>query len=180
MPECEPGALAKPGTVAYLLANVERLSKEGTFKGRLAARLVFAHLCSHPGCALPSYNRRWDWTCPVEAGGRDPGAIACATSLTRRGVHDALDWLAGEGLIGLDRIGTGTRRRYGAVTIVATGPSSPYRRRPQGTQFPTQFSDLGKEVSSLRRTDKELSSQFNDSSAPKRMRRTVAGRRPPA
>ena len=122
-------ALDKPGTVAYLVANTERLTRQGAFTGQPAARTVFLHLCFHPGGTLPPYDKRSAWECRVAAPSYDPGDITAATGLTRRTVDRALDWLAAEGFIDLDRKGTGPRRRYGAVTIIATGRSSDWKHR---------------------------------------------------
>jgi hypothetical protein len=121
-------ALAKPGTVAYLVANAERLTKNGAFTGQQAARTVFLHLCCHPA-AVWTPDKPSTWGVRVDNDSCDPGDIAEATGLTRRSVDRALDWLAAGGFIDLTRKGTGPRKRYGAVIISATNPSTDWKRR---------------------------------------------------
>ena len=121
-------ALAKPGTVAYLVANAERLTKNGAFTGQQAARTVFLHLCCHPA-AVWTPDKPSTWGVRVDNDSCDPGDIAEATGLTRRSVDRALDWLAAGGFIDLTRKGAGPRKRYGTVIISATNPSSDWKRR---------------------------------------------------
>ena len=175
----KPEALAHASVVAYLVANAERLTRQGAFTKQPAARTVFLHLCCHPGrSSLP----RWDmlsspWDCRVDKDNCDPGVIADATALLRRTVDRALNWLAAEGFIDLERKGTGERRRYGAVTIVATNSSSDgiYRYGHGVLKYPPSPAK-GHDVRS-----KDMVSLTDDSPAawePHKAKRTVAGPRP--
>jgi hypothetical protein len=166
----KPEALPRSPAVAYLVANVERLTGTGAFAGRPAARTVFLHLCCHPGGNVPHPDKLSSWACPVASPHHKPADIAEATGLTPRGVEKALDWLASEGFINQDR-GSKKRKSYGPATIVATHWLSDWKRtqfatHPRRPAIGTQFAT--KEPSSL-----------NDCPAtPKRPRRTVAATRP--
>ena len=74
--------LGHPGAVAYLVAHAEKLTAQGVFKGRQAARTVFLYFCLHPGANAPGLTRK------PGGGARSsvtrhhkPGAIAEATGL---------------------------------------------------------------------------------------------------
>lgn len=165
----KPEALPRPGTVAYLVANVERLTGTGAFAGQPAARTVLLHLCCHPGGNVPHPDKQSSWACPVASPHHKPADIAEATGLTPRGVEKALDWLASEGFINQDR-GSKKRKSYGAATIVATNWLSDWKR----TQFAMhpRSPAIGTQVAT-----NEPSSLTNGPATPKQPRRTVAATR---
>lgn len=103
-------ALPRPNTVAYLAANVERLTETGAFSGQQAARTVFLYLCCHPSGNVPHPDKRPAWTCPVDTPHHEPGVISKATGLTRRTVDRSLDWLESEGFINIERTVTCSNR----------------------------------------------------------------------
>ncbi len=183
MASSKPEALANASVVAYLVANAERLTRQGAFTKQPAARTVFLHLCFHPARkSLP----RWDmldlpWDCHVDKDSRDPGVIAEATDLLRRTVVRALDWLAAEGFIDLEREGTGLRPRYGAVTIVATNSSSDWRWRYKGPYGHGVFKRALSPANGHDVSNKDMVSLSDASQAveePRKPKRTVAGPRP--
>lgn len=177
MPVRKSETLSRPNTVAYLVAHVEWLTKEGVFKDQQAARTVFLHLCCHPNAQVPHPDKQSEWRCPVDEPHHEPAVIAAATGVTARHVRRAIDWLEDEGLIKVDREGSGQRKVYGPVTIVSTNRSSDWRHRiyrPQGHHVPIRpvLPAQGHHV-----PDRDTTSLSDDSTAPKRTRRTVAATR---
>jgi hypothetical protein len=191
-------ALAKPQTVAYLLAHAEWLTGKGVFKGRQTARTVFFHLCSHPGPNLPGEDREPTWHCPVDMDHYKPGDIAKATGIDASNVRTALDWLDAELLIDVKRTsadpkaqarrkaGATPRMGYGPVTILSTNWLSDQdrlhektrRKLTQRRSAPNHHVPPAEGHSALIKGTAPLIDGTEAPAAPSRPRRTVAGKRP--
>ncbi len=173
--------LGHPGAVAYLVAHAEKLTAQGVFKGRQAARTVFLHFCLHPGANVPGADQESGWRCPVEQPHHKPGVIAEATGLDVSNVRRAIDWLDG-GFIRVDRKsgGRGMRAAYGPVTLLSTNWLSDLDRRREETRLGlAQAHSASNHHASPAKvrsaSNKRTAPLIDDTPAPSRPKRTVSG-----
>ena len=180
-------ALARSGTVAYLLAHHEHLVAQGVFKGQQAASVVFMYLCKHPGAQRPGGDQEARWKCPVDALDPDHNkltTIAKYAGLDVSNVRRALNWLHAQGLIHVDRPvgGEGKRMGYGPITILSTNWLSDLDRRNEETrrkleQARTASNHHASPAKMHSASNKRTPPLIDDTPAPARPRRTVAGTR---